>query len=459
MFVDREAELADWERRWAGSDAELLVLWGRRRVGKTELAGRFCADRPHVAYTAAPVREPDNLRGFAAALGMPGVRFESWEAALERVVERSGGERLALVLDEFPVLAGGTPGLTGVFQRWWDSAGRSTRLFVVLCGSAIGFMERELLAERSPLFGRRTGSLRLSPLEPWHVGAFAPATVPAERLALWGILGGIPAYLARLRGGDDWRVTVATEAFSPGGFLFEEVPFLMNTELREPATYLSILVAVAGGATRQTEIADRCRLAAASVNRYLATLIELGLIERRTPFFDPAPEKSRKGLYAVADPFVRFWCTFVLPARDVVAAGHGARHFRERVLPALPTFLGSSFEAACRRHVAVRGGPGGTYAMHVGRHWWKDSTGGLNELDLVAELSDGSYLIGECKATAAPVGAPVIERLRERISRLAPAVRERVRPAVFSQSGFVQGLARSAAARGVQLVPGSVVFR
>jgi len=459
VFVGRERELQDWEARWQGSQAELVVLYGRRRVGKSALARRFSEGRPSVYFTGVPVRDADNRHAFAAALGAEGVTFDTWEAAWDRLLERANGQRLLVVLDEFPALAGSHPGLTGLLQRWWDARGAASRLFVVLSGSSLGFIEREVLSHRSPLFGRRTASLKLAPLAPWEIAPFVPGHDPLDRLATHGLFGGVPAYLERVLAAGGWRPFLLREAFSPGGYLFEEVPFLLNTELREPATYLSLLSALASGATRQTEVADRAHLDVHAAGRYLATLIELGLVARETPFFDPSPEKSRKGLYRVADPFVRFWCAHVLPARSLIQAGLGERHLQERVLPQLPTLLGPAFESDCREFVARRWHEThDAYALRVGRQWHKERDGSVTELDLVAELSDGSRLVAECKATRKPVGPDVLLTLKERALSLPPNDAGPTRLAVFTMAGLTAAAKDVATREGIEAVAGAAVY-
>jgi AAA+ ATPase superfamily predicted ATPase len=459
MFVGREREIRDWSERWDAAGPQLIVLYGRRRIGKTALAREFARGRNAVFYTGGPVREVDNLRGVAETMSLSGIRFESWDAALTALLARAAGERLLVVLDEYPAMAAASPDLGAVLQRWWDIHGCGSRLFVVLSGSSLGFMEREVLSHASPLFGRRTGSVRLQPLEPWEIAPFLPGASVADLLTAYGLFGGVPAYLERLLQSGGMLPFLRKEAFSPGGFLFEEVPFLVNTELREPATYLSILSALAGGSTRLTEVADRCLLPVTSVNRYVTTLIELGLARRSVPFFERAPDKARKGLYSASDPWVRFWCSFVLPARSVIEAGHGHRHMEERVLPGLAAWMGRAFEEACLRYVESRWGQeGGPYALRVGRQWQKERDATLTEVDLVAELSDGSYLVGECKSTGSRVGRDVLELLRRKAALLPIPPGRLVRPTVFSLFGFTRDLRSAAAHTGVVLVTGEEVF-
>src|SRR5688572_21284405 len=203
-FLGRARELSVLEELASSSRAELFVLYGRRRVGKTELLQQLCRGRRAVYFLAAEVRDKDNLRAFKGALqeGLGDtltehVEFADWSAALGYAAERAGGERLVVVLDEFPYLCEANKGLPSLLQRFWDQKGKRSNLMLVLCGSQVSFMEQEVLAERSPLFGRRTGQRRLEPLAPSETLSFFPRWPLRERVLAYGILGGMPAYLRR----------------------------------------------------------------------------------------------------------------------------------------------------------------------------------------------------------------------------------------------------------------------
>jgi AAA+ ATPase superfamily predicted ATPase len=248
MFVNREAELAWLGERHQGKKAELLVLYGRRRIGKSALLREFGRGKPHVYFVASQVREPDNLDQFREALAaarpdplLDSLRFNSWDAALAHLTRVAERERFVVVLDEFPYLCQDNPALPSVFQKWWDTAGHSSRLMLVLCGSQIGFMEKEVLAERSPLFGRRTGQSRLGPLLPWEAARFIPGWPARDQLTAFGILGGVPAYLERINPDQTLKANLLREALKPQGFLYDEVHFLLRTELTQITTYLSLL--------------------------------------------------------------------------------------------------------------------------------------------------------------------------------------------------------------------------
>ena len=268
-FLGRDRELAVLEDLYESGRPELYVLYGRRRVGKTELLQRFCSGRRAVYFQAAQVRDKDNLSAFKDAVKdgladplVDAVEFPDWPAALSFASQRAGDDRLVVVLDEFPYLCEANKGLPSLLQRFWDSIGKQSNLMLVLCGSQVSFMEREVLAERSPLFGRRTAQRRLEPLRPKDALAFFEGWDLGARLEALGILGGMPAYLRRFVTGSeskprDVRANVLREILRPEGYLFDEVQFLLRTEMSAPATYNSILHAIARGSER---VGDVCLL-------------------------------------------------------------------------------------------------------------------------------------------------------------------------------------------------------
>ncbi len=340
MFIGREPETQFLEELSSSGKPELFVLYGRRRVGKTELLQQFCRGRRAVYFLAAQVREKDNLRAFRDALqeGIDdplagSVEFPDWTAALNFVAERARDERLVVVLDEFPYLCESTKGLPSQLQRFWDTRGKASKLMLVLCGSQVSFMENEVLAERSPLFGRRTAQRRLEPLSPESVLPFFPKWSMRDRVLAYAILGGMPAYLRRFDDSRSLFENVARECLRPEGYLFDEVQFLLRSELSNPATYNSLLAAIARGSEKVGDIALDVGVDSTTANKYLSTLRELQLVERDVPLTDPDPLRSRRGTYRVADPFLAFHFRHIQPHISLIHAGRGARVLEEFIQP------------------------------------------------------------------------------------------------------------------------------
>ncbi len=309
MFINREQELESLEQMYRSGNAEFFVLYGRRRIGKTELVLQFCKNRPSIYFLASQQKEHDHLQQLKQVAQhviddplLENITFNDWESALIYFAQKSQEERLILVLDEFQYLCEDNAALPSLIQRFWDLHGKNSNLFLILCGSQVSFMERELLAERSPLYGRRTGQLQLMPLTYRDSGSFFPDYSSKEKLIIYGMLGGIPAYLNRFAtqlssntpqsSKKTIEELVKEELLTPQAYLFDEANFLLRMELREPRTYASILQAIAHGATRLNEISQRVELEQAKVNKYISVLRDLGLVKRITPLTERAPQKE-----------------------------------------------------------------------------------------------------------------------------------------------------------------------
>ncbi len=420
MFIGRENELSVLTRLADRGDPELFVLYGRRRVGKTELLQKFCEGRRAVYYQAAQVREKDNLRAYRDALAdglgesIAAVEFPDWEAALEFTCERADGERIVIVIDEFPYLCEANKGLPSVLQRFWDRKGKRSTLMLVLCGSQVSFMEEQVLSEKSPLFGRRTAQRRLQPLAPPDTLGFFPKWSLHDRLLAFAILGGMPAYLRRFDDSRDLRVNLLEEVLRPEGYLFEEVQFLLRNELSSPATYNSLLAAVARGERKVGDIALTVGVDSTTANKYLSVLRDLGLDERTIPITDPDPLRSRRGSYRISDPFVAFHFRHVQPHVTLINAGRGARVLEESIQPDFPRLYDEARKAFIldhlRRHAAelvgeevIELGPfDGKWVRAVGRTIEGTTVAALvvpdedrDEADLVRELESLRLAFGE----------------------------------------------------------------
>jgi AAA+ ATPase superfamily predicted ATPase len=424
MFIGRDSELAVLERLAERGDPELFVLYGRRRVGKTELLQQFCEGRRAVYYQAAQVREKDNLRAYRDALAdglgeaFAPVDLPDWEAALEFTCERAAGERLVVVIDEFPYLCEANKGLPSVLQRFWDRKGKRSPLMLVLCGSQVSFMEEQVLSERSPLFGRRTAQRRLQPLTPPDTLGFFPRWPVRDRLLAFGILGGMPAYLRRFDDSRSLRENILDEILRPEGYLFEEVQFLLRNELSSPATYNSILAAVARGERKVGDIALTVGVDSTTANKYLSVLRDLGLVERTIPITDPDPLRSRRGSYRISDHFVAFHFRHVQPAVTLINAGRGARVLEESVEPDLPRLLDEARKAFVVDHLRREAAElVGEEILEHGSHdgEWVRAVGRTSEGTTVAAIvapdgaRDEAALVRELESLRTAFGEPIVK--------------------------------------------------
>jgi AAA+ ATPase superfamily predicted ATPase len=369
--------------------------------------------------------------------------FQSWDQVFAWLA--GANRRIAVMIDEFPYLVEANSALPSLLQRAWDRQLSHSRSFLVLCGSSVAMMEREVLAERAPLYGRRTGQLKLGPL------GFRDATKLIDRfdfedqIRAWSMLGGIPYYLLLFDDRRSLGKNIQAAFLDLGAPLRDEVEFLLRQELREPRVYFGILAAIAAGNRKLSEILNTTGLGAPTVSKYLSVLQDLGLVTREVPISEPKPEKSKKGLYAIADPFVRFWFRFLLPNRSLLETGRGDQVAR-RISDGLDHFASSAYEQVCRDEVAagLLDEASDVTWQRVGR-WW-DRTA---ELDLLATSEDGtSVLVGEAKWSRRPLGLNILKDLEKKSELVVARPEPRIKHyALFSRSGFTDALLRVSSQR------------
>lgn len=456
MFVDREIELTQLQTLYTSGRAELFVLYGRRRVGKTELLRAFCADKPHLFFIATLSSDHDQLATFSQqvyrlthATVPDGFTYPSWEAALRALADLPG--RVIVVMDEFTYLISGNKALPSILQKVWDETLRNSQVMLILCGSYIGMMETEVLGYQAPLYGRRTGSALLEPLTLRAVSAFFPNYSPVERLEAWAVLGGMPYYLSAFSDQINIFTNIRQHILERQGLLFAEPRLLLLEELREPRNYFSILRAIAFGRTRLNEIALGAGVGNSPItSRYLDILQQLRLVERRVPATESQPEKSKKGLYHIADPFLRFWFRYVHPYQSSLDLGMAEGILTQRVRPTFDQFVSYAFEEAARAYVAQLGQRGQLAFLpeRIG-NWWEAQA----EIDVVA-ISDleRSVLVGECKWSHTLVGLDIFEDLRRKTRQMLRGSDWQISYMLFSKAGFTPALHRVAMHENLRLV-------
>ena len=407
MFVGRESELRSLNRLYEHKGFQMVVIYGRRRVGKTSLIDEFVKDKRTLYFTAKVQSSALNLRDLSAKVyaffGMPATlpSFPTWEDALSFVAEQTAGERVVFVFDEFPYAAQSEPALPSVLQAAIDHGFKQGNVFMVLCGSNEGFMESEVLEEKSPLYGRRTGQLHLAPFDYRDAALMIPGANSEELVRYYSTFGGTPYYLEQIDPTESYQDNISRIMFDKVGLLYEEPAMLLRQELREPATYNSILSAIAHGATEPARIASWSGIAANSAGKYLRTLANLGLVRRSVPFGENL-DRSRRGLYEIADPFFAFWYRFVGPAVDAIELEAGEAAAKQVCTgQALPAYEGKQFENICLQWLAIQNREGNLpfLATSFGKWWGTDpSAREAVDIDVIAaNRQDGALLCGECK--------------------------------------------------------------
>ncbi len=394
MFIDRIMELNLLESRYKSGKAELIFIYGRRRIGKTRLIKEFLKGKRSIYLLARQTSLKENLMTFSRRIGeslgddmLLLSPLQNWDAFFHYLSNNSK-ERLVVAIDEFPYLVELDPSLPSILQSFWDELLFSTKIFLLLLGSTVSAMEG-LMGSKSPLYGRRTGQILLNPMDYFNARLFFPRYCTEDAVRSYSILGGTPAYLKLFS--DDMKLEDNLKAqLRMDSLLYSDANFLLREELREPRYYMAILEAVASGYNRFGQIADVTGLSRSSLGKYLAVLEDLGFIERIVPL--AKRRRPRKGIYRVADPYLRFWFRFIYPNQDLIEFGE-IDELVSIIMRDLESYVGVIFEDIAaqllRKMNSMRLLP--FRFNKLGKWWEKDK-----EFDLVA-LSSKKALLVEVK--------------------------------------------------------------
>jgi AAA+ ATPase superfamily predicted ATPase len=397
-IIARVNELQKLQKNLSFRHKELFVLYGRRRLGKTTLLRHACAQKKTLFFSCPIASETESLRLFQAALAkvfsdssLKQLEFRSWNDALVFAFQASSKHKVPLVFDEFPYLMKSVPGIDAILQHAWDHC--ESPVWIALCGSLLSIMENEVLGHSAPLYGRRTEQLELAPMSFSAVSQFYKDFSFEQKCEMYAFFGGIPAYASRASQFDSPDQAVLELIFDSNGFLNHEPEFLLREELREPGLYFSVLHALAAGCTKPNEIAQRAGISFNSVGKYLDILRRMRLVEKRAPITEKHAERSTKGIYLIADPFLRFWFRFVFPNRSTIDLGKGAQLWKH-LRTDFKSYLGHTYEGIAREFVAENSESVlGWTPRRIGSHWEPG-----NEIDIVCEsLSGDRVAFFECK--------------------------------------------------------------
>ena len=458
MFVGREKELAFLESKYTAENGQLIVLYGRRRVGKTETLKEFCKNKPHVFFACRECTDKLQLRTFSEKMlkeDIPARRyisqFENWEQAFRSVTDLpSGDKKKLLIIDEFPYMCRGNTSIPSVLQNLWDEVLKDKNLMIVLCGSSMSFIEKELLSEKNPLYGRATGVYRMTEMDFYDAVKFFPDYSDTDKVIAYSVLGGIPHYLKQFDPKKSLAENIKNNILTKGCVLYSEVDFLLRQELRETPIYNSLIEAIALGNTKLNEISQKSLVDDTSkTSTYLRNLIQLGIVEREFSVDAGTKERANtnRGTYKLTDNFFRFWYAFVFTNYSELEAGDVDGVFHYSVEPQLHQFASMPFEDVCRQYVRKLQQANALpfrYA-HMGRWTGKTTVrdtsapGGTRiaetEIDILAvSRSRKEYLICECKFKNKPFS---YSEYLDTIAKLTPQKEKAdFYYALFCESGF-----------------------
>ena len=444
MFYCREEELRTMNNRYKKGHFECVVIYGRRRVGKTALINEFCKGKPTVYFSALNASSQENLEALSKAIytcqnsdSTSAPTYRSYENALEAITGMAMEKRLVFVIDEYPYLAKAEKSISSRLQHIIDHSWQGSRIYLILCGSSMSFMEYQVLGYESPLYGRRTAQFKIQALTYREITEFHPELKAADQALLYGVTGGIPHYINKLDVESNLDEALLDNLFSTSSYLFEEPENLLKQELREPAIYNSVISAIAAGASHSNEISTKVGLESGVCAKYLKVLLDLGILKKETPITE---KPGKKTIYAIDDNFFRFWYRFVPRNMSVISAGRMRLIYEQAVKRFYPDYMGLVFEKMCQEYLLRYAKDLPILLSNVGQWWGTDSkTRREVQIDIVGAPVDGNeYLIGSCKYRNEKIGIEELELLR----RYAAVFRQNgiFHYYIFSKGGFTPTL-------------------
>lgn len=443
MFIGRQDELQFLEDRYNAPNGQLVVLYGRRRVGKTETLRQFCIGKPHVFYSCTESPNDLQLKAFSERIlqqDIPAAKyiksFATWQEAFASVSQlpTSTQQKKLVIIDEFPYMVKGDTAIPSILQNLWDETLRHQNIMIVLCGSAMSFIEKDILSEKNPLYGRTTGILKMTEMSFYDAIQFFPNYDALDKITAFAILGGIPHYLKQFDDRLPLAENIRKNILTRGSILYSEVEFLMRQELRETAIYNAVICAVALGSTKLNEIHQKTQIDKNKLSVYLKNLIDLNIISREFPLLTSVKEQAntQRGLYKVTDNFFRFWYAFVFPNISELEAGDSGGIYQHVVQPALDKHTSQIFEDICIQYLRRQNRQSKLpfYFTKIGR-WWNSGS----EIDILAtDVNSKNILLGECKYTNSAVSISELSALSAKCEQLSS--KGRVYYCLFAKKSF-----------------------
>ena len=434
MFVNRQKELNVLEEEYASNDFRFTVLYGRRRVGKTTLLKEYISSKPYIYFLVTLEALPIVLQRFQNLVAdfldddfLREVEFKSFEQIFSYLAKQNLAEKIVVVIDEFQYLGKLDKSIPSQFQYIVDEILKSKNIHLVLCGSIISMMYEQTLSYGSPLYGRRTSSIKLDALGFEHLSAFFPDRDEMELIELYAVLYGVPKYLELFKGSGDIFKAIEKNILDKNAFLYEEPRFILQNEVNEPMTYFTILEIIAHGEHKLGNIAGKLGKNVQNITSFISKLIELEIIYKEVPVTEKRPDKSKKGLYFIKDNFFRFWFSYVLPYKSQLELGNTG-YAMVKIKENFSGFVAKVYEDLSVEYVLKN------YPLLKAGRWWSKE----EEIDVVG-VGETCILVGECKYSNKKVGTDILEELERKSKKIETDLPVRYY-LLFSKSGFTEKL-------------------
>lgn len=443
-FIGRNSELKTLKRQYQ-RDNGFVVIYGRRRVGKTTLIKEFIRSKKALYFLATEQIESGNLHNFSRVLAdftgenyLRNANFSDWEDVFRAFASFQPEQKKVLVIDEFQYLAEVNPAFPSIFQRVWDEVLKDHNVMVILCGSLISMMLTQVLSHQSPLYGRRTAQIRLSPLKFTELFQHSKGKTFEQMVETYAVTGGVPKYYDFFDNDAPLMENIQHEILEKDGFLYEEPVFLLEKEVRETVSYFSIMKSIASGNHKLSQIAGNLEMPSNQLSPYMRTLMDLNLVEKRIPVTETQPEKSRKGLYYISDNFIEFWFKFVYNFKGELELDNVDYVLRKLQHNFIDGHVAYVYEDVCRELLLDFCKTGALHftASKIGSYWDAHT-----EIDVAAlDEEHKQAVFGECKYHIQPIDAEVLFSLEQKAKDIKELHAYKKLFFIFSKSGFTRRL-------------------
>lgn len=449
MFIGREQELQSLNKHYNSDKFEFAVIYGRRRVGKTALINEFTKDKETIFFTGVETNAKQNLDNLSRCIMEynTGIAvdssFSTFQSALEYVFELAKTKRIVLVIDEYPYVARASKSLASTLQLLIDKNKDTSKLFLILCGSSMSYMEDHVLAYKAPLYGRRTAQFKIKPFDFFESCRYLVRLSDIDKALAYGIVGGTPQYLIQIDDTLSVEDNIKNTYLNSSSVLFEEPNNLLKQEVREPAIYNAVITAIANGCSKMSEISNNIGEETSVCATYIKNLITLGIVKKESPYGE---KSSRKTIYSIEDNMFRFWYRFIPENTSLISRGATEIAYN-RIASKISSYMGGVFEEICKQYLwkLLLEGNCAVNFSNIGR-WWgtNPKNRSQEEIDIMGADKD-SALFAECKWTNEKVDNGVLETLVER-SNLFNYKKKHFY--LFAKTGFTQGCINKASEIG-----------
>ncbi len=443
-FINRIDEMATLENEYVRNEASFVVIYGRRRVGKTTLINHFCADKKSIYFLATEENESENRNSFKQLIAetfdnelLASATLDSWTPIFKMIAEESNKGRIVLVIDEFQNLGKANKAFPSIMQKLWDKILLKSNVMLIICGSLINMMTSQVLNYDSPLYGRRTAQIKLKQIDFSYYHEFNESLSFDEQVQQYAVTGGVPKYIELFDTKKDILTSIKDNILATGSFLYAEPEFLLQKEVSEVGSYFSVLKTIAAGNHKLSKIATALGVSQSNLTSYLKTLIDLDIVEREVPITEENPEKSKMGLYRIKDNFISFWFKFVYPNKSMLESSN-SRYVEDKIKNNfIDNHVSFVYEDICRSDVWKLLSQGISF-NRVGRWWGAKDV----EIDILAYDSVGKDIVfGECKYSKQKKGMGVLNELRDKAKAVKWKKDSRSEFYImYSKSGFTDEL-------------------